>query len=276
MGKNFKKPNDNVDIYKLYLNEVGNHDILDQYEVVELIKQARNGDVEARNKIVEHNLKMVISIANKYCNNRSSILDLIQIGNEVIFSCIDNYNINSGIKFSYYLSKSIKYEIREQSLKMQYPVYLPSNVYEALLKIGLYCNNYLIINQREASNEEIINELKLNKKYVEIYNLIKDNNFSLSIDKIFLTDELDSENDFDSFMQYDYNLDNVLSKIDCERYISNSNLSDRDKEVLLYRYGFVDGNIYSLRKIAKKYNISAEGIRNIEGNSLRKIRKQIK
>ena len=277
------KNQEDIDIYKLYLNDIRNFDILSQEEIVDLIKKARNGDIDARNKIIEHNLKLVVSIAKKRKNIQMTLLDSIQVGNETIIACIRNYNIDSGVKFCHYLVKCVELAIMHEQLKSLYIVKIPKYVVDIIENIKKYCNNYLLLNSREATQEEILNDLQVKRIYVDLYHLIRYGKLMLNIDKLAQMEDMSCECDYysnisETISEEDENLDKVLSKIDNQviiNYILDSDLKDRYKYVLFYKYGLIDGEKHSNVEVAKKCSVTPERIRQIEALSISKLKNYI-
>ena len=283
-------PNNDIDIYKLYMDQIGSHTILSHEEIVELIKKAQAGDENARNEIIEHNLKLVARVAKRFARTGMSIMDAIQIGNENIINCINYYDVNSQTPFSHYLARSVQYTISKNYSKIVSSINYSYGSDRNTNKIKKYCDDFYRDNEREATDDEIASALNVKQYDIDLYRRITNKQFALSLDST-SNDISDGGYDQDTLHGIigveDENFDRVLSRLTKEKIVElmdKLKLNDREKFMLLYRYGFIDkegnfienGKMHTLEEVGQMYNLTRERIRQIESNSLRKLRRSRK
>ena len=256
-----------------YLLEIGNIPVLSREEEHDLAVKAQNGDNKARQKFIESNLKLVVAVAKKYANNSSQMLELIGEGNIGLMTAVDKFDPNRGIKFSTYGVWWIRQAICMSFFNTSKTIRLPSNKYYALSKFNK-------IYSEIEDNSEITNKLayiakKMNislKRATELYNLNFD---TISINtKLFndSDDELEAIIPSNDLTPEEVYADKMLRPY-LEEIIETSNIKERDKNILRYRYGFTDGNFHTLGEVGKIYNVTRERIRQIESSALKKIRR---
>lgn len=259
-----------------YLIEIGKIPVLSREEEHNLAIKAQNGDMKARQKFIESNLKLVVTVAKRYARNSSQMLELIGEGNVGLMTAVDKFDPNRGIKFSTYGVWWIRQAICLSFFQTNRAIRLPGNKYYALLKFNkLYSeieDNTNITNKLAYIAKEMNISLK---RATELYNLKHDTisiNTKLKddsddeIEDIIASDDLTPEEVYANKMLKSY-----LAEI-----IETSNVKERDKEVLKYRYGFIDNRFHTLNEVGQRYNVTRERIRQIEGSALKKIRRHKK
>ena len=264
-----------VNYYKMYLNDIISFPILTREEEKDLAIKMNNGDLMARKKLIESNLRFVISIAksfkNKYAEKGLSFLDLIQEGNNGLIKAVDKFDITKGNRLTTYATwwiiKSIKMAIQTQARTIKIPAYMEKKI----KKVKEIKNNLMINLKRKPTNKEIAEELGLSLE--ELRFILKSNLDAGSLDI--------------KCGEYDYNciIDFIIDEdaVNPEEYGINSilkekittildNLSERDKEILELRFGFYDGKCYTFEEIGERFNLLKQEICRIEGNTLKKLR----
>jgi len=258
--------NETVDYLELYEKNIQGFCALPNKVIVDLITKAQNGDENARNKVINHNLKFVLFIAKMFEKTGEDTLNLASYANEALIGAIKNFDVNSSTKFITYLGKYVYWYIKRNIIKEKY-VYGSSTI-DNLERIKKYCDNFLMTNEREALDDEIIRDLKVKKDVVSLYKSI--NNSSLNIFDIDQSEQLSIE---------DKNIENVINNTTREfliNKITNSRLSDKAKFILLYRYGFIDDETHSLEEIGSLYNLSRQRVKGIEQKALDRLRLTIR
>lgn len=258
---------------KTYLEEIYQIPLLSKEEMQELIFKAQNGDKEARETIINSNLRLVVSVAKYYLNRGVSFQDLIQEGNLGLMRAVNLYDENKGCKFSTYATNWIRQYILRYIATKGRNIRIPNYVY---IMVGKYLKTIHILTQelnRIPQSEEIAEMMNISVQKVEelerIYNATLSLNMKVS-DKLNteLGDLLPSDELIEDgiFMETrDALINDIFSKY---------NLTEREVKVLLLRFGFYNNREYLLCEIAKmpEFNVTSERIRQIELNALRKIR----
>jgi len=271
-----EKSTENVDEddFKYYLNDIIQYKLLTAKEEVELFKRIKNGDEEARQTVINSNLRLVVSIAKKYTSSSLNILDLIQDGNLGLMRAIEKYDYTKGYKFSTYatwwIRQGITRGIAEKARVIRIPVYQ----YEIHNKMLRYNTEFQKLYGTEPTVDEIAEGLNLKKEAIETTMKIQE---PLSLNYTYADSEEEEDGEFADVV-YD-NLpfeDRIIQKLsnqDLKRFIIDTDrLTEKEKLVTLYRYGFVDGRPWKLDEIGQKYNLSRERIRQIETTALKKLR----
>lgn len=259
---------------KLYLKEIINIPVLEKEEEKFIIYKAKNGDKKARQKLIEHNLRLVVSIAKGYVKMGLDFLDLIQEGNVGLIKAFDKFDLSKDYAFSTYATWWIRHQITRAIQNHGKTIRLSVEMQEKIRKLkkaqALLRNKLL----REPTNKEISIELDVSIEYVEeVLKIMHMTNMD-SINRRITTDEGSSELAFyipDTECDVE---DEVLRKIssdDLIRLIENLQLNERDKDILYLRFGILDGKEYTLSEVSKRYNITGERVRQIEKKDLRKL-----
>ena len=261
-----------IDIVKLYLNEISRRKLLTLDEEIKLTKRIKDGDEEAKKIFIESNLRLVVSVARKHLNQGLSFLDLIQEGNIGLMKAVDKFDSSKGYRFSTYatwwIRQGITRAISNKSRNVRIPVYL----HRRINKFNKVAKELEMKYGREATIEEIANELKISVKYAqEIYQYKND---SISIN-LLVGDDKDNElgNIISSKnIGPDEQAMTDLMKFQVKQLLEKCNLKPIEKEVILLRFGF-NNTPMTLGEIGNIYNISRQRVNQIEASALMKLRK---
>lgn len=261
------------DLVKMYLNEIGRFDRLTDEEEIELALKVQANDMDARNKLINSNLRLVVFIAKKYLNRGLSFLDLIQEGNKGLITAVGKFDATKGYKFSTYATHWIKQAIQKGVINYGNPVRLPSYVIDMLSKINKAKEKLIQTQGKEPTSEQIANfigESITAEKVDELMNLRTD---VVSLQTPIGDDGITLEQ-----IVADETEDNVVDDMEKEENLMKLNesldtLSPIEKRVISLRYGLLNNTPQTLEEIRKEFNMSREGVRKIESRAMGKLRK---
>lgn len=267
-----EKSND-IDTFKLYLSTMPS--LLTEDEEKELIGRISKGDEEARKLLVEHNLRLSVAIAKRYTKPGVSLNDLVQEGNMGLMMAADKYISEYGCKFSTYavwwIKQKITRYIADNSRTVRIPVYMNDIIYR-MNKMKETLETQL---NREITKEELATALNIPLK--KLYQIEKYGADTISLEtKVNKGDGEDSVElgNFveDETAQFEARIIKNLYLNELSDTIFNGEvLNDREKLVLQYRYGFIDGEPKTLEEVGKVFNLTRERVRQIEKNALKKL-----
>ncbi len=259
------------DPVRMYLREIGKIELLSFDEELELAKRILQGDEEAKQKLAESNLRLVVSIAKKYVGRGLLFLDLIQEGNMGLIKAVEKFDYTKGYKFSTYatwwIRQAITRAIADQARTIRIPVHMVETINRLIRTSRLLLQRL----GREPSPDEIAEEMDLPvEKVMEIQKIAQDP-VSLETpigeeDDSHLGDFIQDEDspapqDSASFTLMKEQLDEVMNT-----------LTPREAKVLKLRFGLEDGRTRTLEEVGKEFEVTRERIRQIEAKALRKLR----
>ena len=253
-----------TDPVRMYLREIGKVSLLTATEEVELAKKMEAGDVEAKKKLIDANLRLVVSIAKKYIGRGMLFLDLIQEGNLGFIRAVEKFDYRRGFKFSTYATWWIRQAITRAIADQARTIRVVRVSRQLVQELG-----------REPSDEEIADKMGIEAGRVEEIRRISQLPVSLETP---IGEEEDSQ--LGDFIE-DHDLpspDEAAAGHLLHEQIEEmlSTLSEREREVLHFRFGLEDGHSYTLEEVGKKFNVTRERIRQIEAKALRKLRQPSK
>ena len=259
------------DPVRMYLKEIGQIKLLSAEEEVELAKRVSEGDQEAKNKLTEANLRLVVSIAKKYSGRGLHILDLIQEGNTGLIRAVDKFDWTKGNKFSTYATWWIRQAITRAIADQARTIRVPVHMVEVINK-ATRCNRKLVQELgREPTVEEIAAELNLPvEKIIEANRTAAD---TLSLDTP-VGDEEDTS--IGSFVEDERTpgpadaTSNALLAEALKEILDT--LTEREADVMRMRFGMYDGRTHTLEEVGQIFGVTRERIRQIENKAIRKLR----
>ena len=259
------------DPVRMYLKEIGQIKLLSAEEEVALAQKVSEGDQEAKNKLTEANLRLVVSIAKKYSGRGLHILDLIQEGNTGLIRAVDKFDWTKGNKFSTYATWWIRQAITRAIADQARTIRVPVHMVEVINK-ATRCNRKLVQELgREPTVEEIAAELGLPvEKIIEANRTAAD---TLSLDTP-VGDEEDTS--IGSFVEDERTpgpadaTSNALLAEALKEILDT--LTEREADVLRMRFGMYDGRTHTLEEVGQIFGVTRERIRQIENKAIRKLR----
>ena len=259
------------DPVRMYLKEIGKVSLLSAEEEVELARRMEAGDEEAKKKLVEANLRLVVSIAKKYMGRGLLFLDLIQEGNMGLMKAVEKFDYSKGYKFSTYATWWIRQAITRSIADQARTIRIPVHMVETINKVIRISRQLLQEKGKEPSAKEIAAQLDITPEKVREIMKISQEPISLETpiggeEDSHLSDFIEDEDSpapasAASYLLLKEQLDNVLNT-----------LTDREKRVLKLRFGIEDGRPRTLEQVGKEFDVTRERIRQIEAKALRKLR----
>ncbi|MBP6281305.1 MAG: RNA polymerase sigma factor RpoD [Leptotrichiaceae bacterium] len=256
---------------KMYLREIGQIPLLSYDEEIEYAQKVLNGDEEAKQKLIEANLRLVVSIAKKHTNRGLKMLDLIQEGNMGLMKAVEKFEYEKGFKFSTYATWWIRQAITRAIADQGRTIRIPVHMIETINKIKKESRIILQETGKEPTAEELSKKLEIPVDKVK--NILEMNQDPISLETPVGSEEDSELGDFvedDKFLNpYDATT-RVLLKEQLDEILKT--LNEREEMVLRYRYGLDDGSQKTLEEVGKIFNVTRERIRQIEVKALRKLR----
>lgn len=268
LGSNSAKVNDPV---RMYLKEIGVVPLLTNEEEKELAIAVENGDLEAKQRLAEANLRLVVSIAKRYVGRGMQFLDLIQEGNMGLMKAVDKFDYSKGFKFSTYatwwIRQAITRAIADQARTIRIPVHMVETINKLvreqrnlLQELGQDPTPEQIAERMDMTPDKVREILKIAQEPVSLETPIGEEDDSHLGD--FIEDEvIENPVDYTTRVVLREQLDEVLDT-----------LTDREENVLRLRFGLDDGKMRTLEDVGKVFNVTRERIRQIEAKALRKLR----
>ena len=251
---------------KMYLREIGQVPLLTHDEEIEYAKKAYEGDEEASKKLIESNLRLVVSIAKKHTNRGLKLLDLIQEGNIGLMKAVEKFEYTKGYKFSTYATWWIRQAITRAIADQGRTIRIPVHMIETINKIKKESRIYLQETGKDASPEILAERLGMEVDKIKAIQEMNQEPISLETP---VGSEEDSELGEKTTSPYEATNRAILRE---ELDAVLKTLSPREEKVLRYRYGLDDSSPKTLEEVGKIFNVTRERIRQIEVKALRKLR----
>ena len=259
------------DPVKMYLKDIGRVPLLSADDEIELARKMQEGDEEAKKKLSEANLRLVVSIAKRYVGRGMLFLDLIQEGNLGLMKAVEKFDYQKGFKFSTYatwwIRQAITRAIADQARTIRIPVHMVETINKLTRVSRLLTQRY----GREPTPAEIAKEMNISEERVREIQKIAQDPVSLEtpigeeedshLGDFIPDDDAPEPAEAASFMLLKEQLVEVLKT-----------LTPREEKVLRLRFGIEDGHTRTLEEVGKEFNVTRERIRQIEAKALRKLR----
>ena len=259
------------DPVRMYLKEIGKVPLLSADEEIELAQKMEKGDEEAKKKLCEANLRLVVSIAKRYVGRGMLFLDLIQEGNLGLIKAVDKFDYRKGYKFSTYATWWIRQAITRSIADQARTIRIPVHMVETINKLIRVSRQLLQTYGREPSPEEIAKEMGISVEKVREIQKIAQEPVSLEtpigeeedshLGDFIPDDDVPAPAEAAAFSMLKEQLVEVLDT-----------LTEREQKVLKLRFGLEDGRSRTLEEVGKEFDVTRERIRQIEAKALRKLR----
>lgn len=261
------------DSVRLYLREIGKIPLLKPDEELALAKQVVAGDKDAKDKMAEANMRLVVSIAKRYVGRGLDLLDLIQEGNTGLLRAVEKFDPEKGFKFSTYATWWIRQAITRAIADQARVIRIPVHMFETINKLLRTQRRLTQELNREPTNEEIAKAMEMEVEKVEHIMKIKQDIHSL--DASVRDDEEDSVlGDFiedDETVSPEESATGQLLKEHVNTILGS--LTEREQKILKLRFGLEDGKSHTLEEVGQEFSVTRERIRQIEAKALAKLRK---
>lgn len=259
------------DPVRMYLKEIGKVPLLSAEEEVELAKRMELGDQEAKNKLAEANLRLVVSIAKRYVGRGMLFLDLIQEGNLGLIKAVEKFDYRKGYKFSTYATWWIRQAITRAIADQARTIRIPVHMVETINKLIRISRQLLQELGREPTPEEIAEEMKIPVEKVR--EILKISQEPVSLETPIGEEEDSHLGDFIQDDQVPVPADAAAFELLKEQLNEVlDTLTEREQKVLRLRFGLDDGKARTLEEVGRQFNVTRERIRQIEAKALRKLR----
>jgi RNA polymerase primary sigma factor len=262
----------NIDDHvRMYLKEIGKVPLLSADEEIELAKRMEEGDEEAKKRLSEANLRLVVSIAKRYVGRGMLFLDLIQEGNLGLIKAVEKFDYRKGYKFSTYATWWIRQAITRAIADQARTIRIPVHMVETINKLIRVSRQLLQENGREPTDDDLAQSLQMPVERVREIRKIAQEPVSLEtpigeeedshLGDFIPDDDIPAPAEAAAYSLLKDQLEDVLST-----------LTDREREVLRLRFGLTDGRQKTLEEVGLRFGVTRERIRQIEAKALRKLR----
>ncbi|MCS7232963.1 MAG: RNA polymerase sigma factor RpoD [Synergistetes bacterium] len=259
------------DPVRMYLKEIGKIPLLTAEEEVELAKRMEQGDVEAKRKLIESNLRLVVSIAKKYIGRGMLFLDLIQEGNLGLIRAVEKFDWRKGYKFSTYATWWIRQAITRAIADQARTIRIPVHMVETINKLTRISRQLVQELGREPTTEELAEAMNMPPDKIE--EILKVAQEPISLETPIGEEEDSHLGDFIEEKTIPSPSEAAAKQLLKEQLETILNtLSKREREVLKLRFGLEDGRPSTLEEVGKRFGVTRERIRQIEAKALRKLR----
>ena len=259
------------DPVRMYLKEIGKVPLLSTEEELELAKRIEDGDEEAKQRLSEANLRLVVSIAKRYVGRGMMFLDLIQEGNLGLMKAVEKFDYRKGYKFSTYATWWIRQAITRGLADYSRTIRIPVHMVETINKTIRVSRKLLAEYGREPTSEEIAKVMGVPVEKVD--DILKISKEPVSMDTPIGEEEDSHLGDFiedKSTLQPEQHAADEMLKEELE--VALQSLTEREQKVIRLRFGLEDGKARTLEEVGQEFSVTRERIRQIEAKALRKLR----
>ncbi len=259
------------DPVRMYLKEIGKVPLLTAEQEIELAKRMEEGDEEAKKKLAEANLRLVVSIAKRYVGRGMLFLDLIQEGNLGLIKAVEKFDYRKGYKFSTYATWWIRQAITRAIADQARTIRIPVHMVETINKLIRVSRQLLQELGREPTSEEIAEEM--NMPVERVREILKISQEPVSLETPIGEEEDSHLGDFIQDENVPVPADAAAFTLLKEQLVEVlGTLTEREQKVLRLRFGLDDGRARTLEEVGKEFDVTRERIRQIEAKALRKLR----
>ncbi len=257
-----------------YLKEISNIPVLSQEEERELGYRIKKGDKEALKKLVKHNLRFVVSVAKKYRNLGIPLMDLINEGNLGLIKAAKKFDPDRDVKFISYAAWWIKQSIMKYITEQSAPIKIPLKAKNRLQKLDSLRDEYKKTYNEEPSEEKLMDIADLSERELKNTELTR---FRFESLDDYVGDDKDiALSDLISLEEESVEDRHIKESLIEEVNRCLEELPERERDIIMLRYGLYDGKPRTLREIGEKYGISKERVRQLENNILNKLKRKLK
>ena len=260
-----------TDPIREYLKEIGSIPLLTQEQEQELAKRKAEGDTLAGQKLVEANLRLVVSIAKRYTGRGMSFLDLVQEGNIGLMKAVEKFDYAKGYRLSTYATWWVKQSVTRALADQSRTIRLPVHMVEAVNRVRRAQRALAVRLGREPSNEEIGKEVGMSEKRVT--ELMQSSGDTVSLETTVGDEDGSNLGDFvadDANASTEEKAESVFLREEIDQMLQG--LNPREREVIVLRFGLDTGHPMTLEEVGKRFKVTRERIRQIETAALRKLR----
>ena len=263
------------DPVRMYLKEIGMVPLLTADEEIELAKRKADGDEAAKQRLIEANLRLVVSIAKRYTGRGMSFLDLVQEGNLGLIKGVEKFDYEKGYKLSTYATWWIRQSVTRALADQARTIRVPVHMVETINKMSKMQRKLTLELGYEPSVTELAAALDLpESKVMEIMQIARE---PASLETPIGEEDDSNLGDFvadTNTVTPELNVENVMLREEIDTLLAD--LKDRERQVIILRFGLEDGHPRTLEEVGKEFNVTRERIRQIEAKALRKLRNPVR
>ena len=263
------------DPVRMYLKEIGTVPLLTTEEELTLAKRKAEGDEYAKERLIEANLRLVVSIAKRYTGRGMSFLDLVQEGNLGLIKGVEKFDYTKGYKLSTYATWWIRQSVTRALADQARPIRVPVHMVETINKMSKMQRKLTLELGYEPSVAELADALEMSEdKVMEIMQIARE---PASLETPIGEEDDSNLGDFvadSNAVTPEGNVENVMLREHIDALLGD--LKDRERQVIVMRFGLEDGHPRTLEEVGKSFNVTRERIRQIEAKALRKLRNPVR
>jgi len=263
------------DPVRMYLKEIGTVPLLSPEEEIELAKRKANGDQAAKDRLIEANLRLVVSIAKRYTGRGMSFLDLVQEGNLGLIKGVEKFDHEKGYKLSTYATWWIRQSVTRALADQARTIRVPVHMVETINKLSKMQRKLTLELGYEPSMAELAEALEMPEdKVIEIMQIARE---PASLETPIGEEDDSNLGDFvadNNAITPEGNVESVMLREHIELLLAD--LKERERQVILLRFGLLDGHPRTLEDVGKEFKVTRERIRQIEAKALRKLRNPVR
>ncbi len=263
------------DPVRMYLKEIGMVPLLSADEEIELAKKKADGDDAAKQRLIEANLRLVVSIAKRYTGRGMSFLDLVQEGNLGLIKGVEKFDYTKGYKLSTYATWWIRQSVTRALADQARTIRVPVHMVETINKMSKMQRKLTLELGYEPSVVELARALELpESKVMEIMQIARE---PASLETPIGEEDDSNLGDFvadTNTVTPEVNVENVMLREEIDNLLGD--LKDRERQVIILRFGLLDGHPRTLEEVGKEFSVTRERIRQIEAKALRKLRNPVR